>query len=87
MKQTTCTDPRSERSPRGVRPTERRSVVSAGSVPPAILVARSRAAAEHQLHDARAALRAARRRVVQLEDALESWRSLEHRLVDAGLVA
>ena len=87
MKQNMCTDPRSGCSPRGVRPPERRSVVSGGSVPPATLMARSRAAAKHQLHDAREALRAARRRVVQLEDAFESWRWLEHQLVDAGPVA
>jgi hypothetical protein len=56
---------------------ERRRFARFGDpVPVPVLVDQSLRSAELQLLDAREALKDARRRVVQLEDALEGWRVL-----------
>jgi hypothetical protein len=56
---------------------ERRRFARYGDpIPVSTLVDQSLRSAELQLLDAREALKDARRRVVQLEDALESWRVL-----------
>ena len=47
------------------------------------LVDQSLRSAELQLLDAREALKDARRRVVQLEDALEGWRVMREQVVRA----
>jgi hypothetical protein len=52
---------------------ERRQTVSSPSVSPDTLVARHVENARRQLAEARERLKAARRRVVQLEDALGNW--------------
>ena len=59
---------------------ERRSVGRAHDLPPETILADAVTAAERQLADAREQLRAARRRVVQLEEVVESWRDLANRL-------
>ena len=51
------------------------------------LVDQSLRSAELQLIDAREALKDARRRVVQLEDALESWRVLRDEVARADRAA
>jgi len=62
-------------------PTERRRFARFGDlVPVPTLVDQSLRSAELQLLDARQALKDARRRVVQLEDALEGWRSLRDQM-------
>lgn len=48
------------------------------------LVDQSLRSAESQLLDAREALKDARRRVVQLESALEAWRTLRDEMARAG---
>lgn len=67
-----------------VVPTERRRFARFGE-PVAVptLVDQSLRSAELQLLDAREALKGARRRVVQLEDALEGWRVLREQVVRA----
>ena len=66
-----------------VAPTERRRFARFGEpVPVPTLVDQSLRSAE-QLLDAREALKDARRRVVQLEDALEGWRVLREQVVRA----
>jgi hypothetical protein len=63
---------------------ERRRFARLGnSVPVPVLVDQSLRSAELQLLDAREALKDARRRVVQLEDALEGWRRLRDEMVRA----
>jgi hypothetical protein len=58
-------------------PKERRRFGRYGDpIPVPTLVDQSLRSAELQLLDAREALKDARRRVVQLEDALERWRAL-----------
>jgi hypothetical protein len=60
---------------------ERRRFARFGDpVPVPALVDQSLRSAELQLLDAREALKDARRRVVQLEDALESWRALREEM-------
>ncbi len=59
---------------------ERRSVGRSHDVPPETILADTIWAAEHQLADAREHLRAARRRVVQLEEVVEGWRDIAGRL-------
>ncbi len=59
---------------------ERRAVGRSHDVPPETILADTVAVAERQLSDAREHLRAARRRVVQLEEVVESWRDLARRL-------
>ena len=67
-----------------VAPTERRRFARFGEpVPVPTLVDQSLRSAELQLLDAREALKDARRRVVQLEDALEGWRVLREQVVRA----
>ena len=63
---------------------ERRRFARFGDpVPVPVLVDQSLRSAELQLLDAREALKDARRRVVQLEDALEGWRGLRDEMVRA----
>ena len=63
---------------------ERRRFARFGDpVPVPALVDQSLRSAELQLLDAREALKDARRRVVQLEDALEGWRVLHDEMVRA----
>jgi hypothetical protein len=70
--------------PAGV-PADRRRFTRFGDVvPPAALVDQSLRSAELQLLEAREALKDARRRVVQLEDALEGWRALREEMARAG---
>ena len=58
------------------RSCERRDVLtSGGSSAPAAIVATWVQAAERQLLEAREELKAARRRVVQMEDVVTSWES------------
>ena len=58
------------------RSCERRdALISGGSSAPAAIVATWVQAAERQLLEAREALKAARRRVVQMEDVVTSWES------------
>jgi hypothetical protein len=52
---------------------ERRQTPTSHSVSPEVLIERHVENARRQLADARETLKAARRRVVQLEDALGSW--------------
>jgi hypothetical protein len=52
---------------------ERRKTVASQTVSPEALIARHVDSARRQLADARENLKAARRRVVQLEDALCNW--------------
>jgi hypothetical protein len=52
---------------------ERRKTVASATISPEALIARHIDAARRQLADAREGLKAARRRVVQLEDALCNW--------------
>lgn len=52
---------------------ERRQTAAPGTVSPEALIARHVENARRQLADARENLKAARRRVVQLEDALRNW--------------
>jgi len=63
---------------------ERRRFARYGDpIPVSGLVDQSLRSAELQLLDAREALKDARRRVVQLEDALESWRVLRAEMARA----
>jgi len=63
---------------------ERRRFTAFGDlVPVPALVDQSVRSAELQLLDAREALKEARRRVVQLEDALEGWRILRDAMAHA----
>ena len=63
---------------------ERRRFARYGdTIPVPTLVEQSLRSAELQLLDAREALKDARRRVVQLEDALEGWRALQDEMVRA----
>jgi hypothetical protein len=55
---------------------ERRQTLSPGSVGPEELIAHHVENARSQLADGRERLKGARRRVVQLEDALVSWERL-----------
>ena len=65
-------------------PTERRRFARYGDpVPVPSLVDQSLRSAELQLLDAREALKEARRRVVQLEDALEGWQALREAVARA----
>ena len=57
----------------GGRACERREVSTSDSPAPAAIVALWVDAAERQLLEAREQLKAARRRVVQLEDVVTSW--------------
>lgn len=52
---------------------ERRTTAAPGSASPETLIERQVRSARRQLADARESLKAARRRVVQLEDALCNW--------------
>lgn len=66
-------------------PQERRRFGRFGDpIPAPTLVDQSVRGAELQLLDAREALKDARRRVVQLEDALESWRALREEMMRVG---
>jgi hypothetical protein len=66
-------------------PKERRRFARYGDpIPVPTLVDQSLRSAELQLLDAREALKDARRRVVQLEDALESWRALRNEMSRAA---
>jgi len=66
-------------------PPERRRFARYGDpVPVPTLVDQSLRSAELQLLDAREALKEARRRVVQLEDALESWQTLRQEMTRNG---
>ena len=66
-------------------PPERRRFARYGDpVPVPTLVDQSLRSAELQLLDAREALKNARRRVVQLEDALESWQTLRQEMTRNG---
>jgi hypothetical protein len=60
---------------RGVQPTvpERRQTATPDAVSPEELIARHVENARRQLAEARESLKASRRRVVQLEDALCNW--------------
>jgi hypothetical protein len=65
-------------------PSERRRFARFGDVVPVpALVDQSLRSAELQLLEAREALKEARRRVVQLEDALEGWRALREEMARA----
>jgi hypothetical protein len=65
---------------------ERRRFAHFGDpVPVPTLLDQSLRSAELQLLDAREALKEARRRVVQLEDALEGWRLLRSEVARAGI--
>jgi phage shock protein A len=55
---------------------ERRHTTTPDSVSPEDLIARHISDAREQLADGRERLKAARRRVVQLEDALANWERL-----------
>jgi hypothetical protein len=66
-------------------PAERRRLGRFGDpIPVPTLVDQSLRSAELQLLDAREALKEARRRVVQLEDALDGWRRLREQMVRTG---
>ena len=66
-------------------PSERRRLGRYGDpIPVPTLVDQSLRSAELQLLDAREALKEARRRVVQLEDALEGWQGLREQMVRAA---
>jgi hypothetical protein len=69
--------------PAGPRPERRRFARYGDPVPVPTLVDQSLRSAELQLLDAREALKEARRRVVQLEDALEGWRALREEMLRA----
>jgi len=60
----------------GARPAERRSYVKSLEPSSRELVEQSLYSAARQLHDAREALKVARRRVVQLEDVVAYWQEL-----------
>jgi hypothetical protein len=67
-------------------PADRRRFARFGDVVPASdLVDQSLRSAELQLLEAREALKDARRRVVQLEDALEGWRALREQMARTGV--
>jgi hypothetical protein len=68
----------------GSRAERRRFARYGDPVPVPTLVDQSLRSAELQLLDAREALKDARRRVVQLEDALEGWRALRQEMLRAG---
>jgi hypothetical protein len=69
----------------GLPPSERRRLGRYGDpIPVPTLVDQSLRSAELQLLDAREALKEARRRVVQLEDALEGWQRLREQMARAG---
>jgi len=69
----------------GAFATERRRFARFGEVLPVpTLVDQSLRSAELQLLDAREALKDARRRVVQLEDALEGWRVVREQMARAA---
>jgi hypothetical protein len=55
----------------------RRFVGTTGGLEPRQLLATSRQSAEAQLREAREALKAARRRVVELEEAVQGWHELD----------
>lgn len=61
-------------------PERRRFARYGDPIPVPTLVDQSLRSAELQLLDAREALKDARRRVVQLEDALESWHTLRQEM-------
>jgi hypothetical protein len=66
-------------------PQERRRFARYGeSIPVASLVDQSLRSAELQLLEARESLKDARRRVVQLEDALKGWQALRDALAPAA---
>lgn len=63
---------------------DRRRLTAFGDpVPVPALVDQSLRSAELQLLDAREALKEARRRVVQLEDALQGWRTIRDEMTRA----
>ena len=66
------------------RACERREVSTSGSPAPAVIVASWVHAAERQLLEAREELKAARRRVVQLEDVVTSWEGFAATLSPSG---
>jgi hypothetical protein len=67
---------------------ERRRFARYGdAIPVATLAEQSYRSAELQLLDAREALKDARRRVVQLEDAVEGWRALREEMLRAEAAA
>ena len=69
-------------------PPERRRFARYGDqVPVPSLVDQSLRGAELQLLDAREALKEARRRVVQLEDALEGWQAMREAVARAAAEA
>ena len=69
-----------------VPPSERRRRGRYGNpIPVPTLVDQSLRSAELQLLDAREALKEARRRVVQLEDALEGWQRLREQMMRADV--
>lgn|GEM_PF-2860355 len=63
-------------------PSNRRSFVSNQHTSPRPLVLANLAAARHQLADARDNLKAGRRRVVQLEDAVVNWEAFAAQLAE-----
>ena len=63
---------------------ERRQTVDDGGVSPETLVQRHVDSARRQLAGAREALKAARRRVVQLEDAVGNWEHFAAEVRDQG---
>jgi hypothetical protein len=74
MSQTTISSNGHGPSVRSDAPTaERRKTTASPTVSPAALIDRHIDGARRQLADARESLKAARRRVVQLEDALCNW--------------
>lgn len=70
-------------APEATNPQERRQTVSSPTVSPETLVSRHVENARRQLAEARERLKAARRRVVQLEDALQNWERFAAELREA----
>jgi len=74
MSQTTMsTNGHAKRADEAAAALERRQTPASDAVSPEQLIARHVDSARRQLADARENLKAARRRVVQLEDALCNW--------------
>jgi hypothetical protein len=80
------TSPATPQAPTVTDPTvspDRRQTASSPSVSPEVLVERHVENARRQLAEARERLKGARRRVVQLEDALANWERFAGELRDA----
>jgi hypothetical protein len=83
MTQTTMNGNGSTPAPETNISQERRQTASSPSVSPQTLVGRHVDNARRQLAEARERLKAARRRVVQLEDALQNWERFAAELREA----